>query len=87
MAGQPRQLGGAHGVVGMADGQLRLPPERQSGIGGHHAAGGALQQPGGQFALQSADLLAERRRPHPQLQRSAPHAALRHHADKIAQLS
>ncbi|MNV58690.1 hypothetical protein D3C71_1510770 [compost metagenome] len=86
-ARQPRLLRRAHGLVGMAQGELRLAKERQPCLCGRDAARRALQQARGQLALQPGDLLAERGLHHVQVQRSAAHGALLHHTHEIAQLS
>ncbi len=87
MAGQARMPRGLGGVVDMPQRQLRLAPEGQAGIGGQHAAGGPLQQPRRQLALEPADLLAQRRGDDAQFERRLAHAAVLHHGDEVAQLS
>jgi hypothetical protein len=50
-------------------------------------AGLALQQPGGEFAFQPADLLAQGRLHEAQVLRRAAHAAQLHNPHEIAQLA
>lgn len=87
VTGQARLLRGLDRVVGMAQRQLGLAEERQPGVGGHHAAGAALQQPRGQFAFEPADLLAERGRHHAQRHGRAADAAGFDDANEITKLA
>ena len=86
-ARQPRLLRRTRCLVGMAQRQLRLAEERQPGLSRHSAFGGALQQPGAQFALQPADLLAQGRLHHVQVERRPAHGAELDDADEVAELA
>ena len=71
----------------MAQGQLGLAKERQPGLGGHSALGRALQQAGAQLTLQPADLLAQGRLHHVQIECGPAHGAEFDDADEIAELA
>ena len=60
--------------------------EGQPGIGRRHAGRGALQQPGDEFALEAADLLAQRRGHELEFERGAAHAAQLADLHEVAQL-
>lgn len=74
-------------MVRMAQRQLGVAPEGQPGIGGQHALGGALQQPGRQLAFESADLLAQGRGDDTQGGRSLAEAAVFDDLDEVAKLA
>ena len=75
---------GQRGIVDVAQRELRLAPEGESRVGGNDAARRSLQETRREFALQSADLLAERRGDDAQLERGLAHAAVFDDADKIS---
>ena len=86
-ARQPRLLGGVNGLCGVAQGELGFMKKGLARFGGDDAARCALQQAGGEFGLQAADLLAERGLHHVQIQRGTAHGAQFNNSYKVAQLA
>src|SRR5690606_21024708 len=74
-------------LINVAEGQLRLPKEGEPCIGRHHTRGATLQQTGGQFGFQAADLLAQCRRDDAEILGGLAHAAALDHAGEVAKLT
>ena len=79
-------LGSAHGLLGMAQGELSFTQKSQPGLCRHHTFTAALQQARRQLAFKSADLLAQRRLHQIEVERSAAHATEFNNTNEIFKL-
>jgi hypothetical protein len=86
-ARQSGLLGCAHGLGGVAQGELSLTEEGCARFCWDHTPRRALQQARAQFALQATDLLTQCRLHEVKVKRGATHGAQLHDTHKIAELS